>query len=65
MEHPWPGKARKSRQRLPSLSKYNMRGGCQEVLVDGGTVRRVGRKEGYEEVMNRFRGLEVSRSGCK
>ena len=36
-------------------SNYNMRGRAEEILVEGGSVRRVAKREEYSDVMARFR----------
>ena len=36
-------------------SNYNMRGRAEEILVEGGSIRKVAKKEEYSDVMARFR----------
>ena len=36
-------------------SNYNMRGRAEEILVEGGSARRVAKREEYSDVMARFR----------
>ena len=36
-------------------SNYNMRGRAEEILVEGSSKRLVAKREGYSDVMGRFR----------